>query len=253
MSTKSHSAPPVDYWTRLNSSGGSLDEAASQMKAAHWKARMRRTRIAVVTCACMVLQAPALTLAADPLGLYIGGALGRSTIRNDQIVFTSPFVTPQVYDLDEHHAAWKVMLGLRPVPMLGGEFEYLDFGHPSVNSTFVDLPLEADARVKGPALFAVGYLPIPIPLLDIYGKVGLADLRDTVNATNVGHYTCGAACPGIVWIPGVYHLNRTSWDGAYGAGAQLKLSSLAVRVEYERVIESGGDPDLLSMGLTWSF
>jgi hypothetical protein len=199
------------------------------------------------------LQASTFAFAADPLGFYIGGALGRSTTRNDQIVFTSPFVIPQSYDLDEHHTAWKAMLGLRPIPVLGAELEYLDFGHPSVSSTFAELPLEADARVKGPALFAVGYIPLPIPLLDIYAKVGLAHLQTTVNATNVGHYICSAACPNIAWIPGVYHLNRTAWSGAYGVGAQLKLSSIAVRVEYERVSESGGDPDLLSLGITWGF
>jgi hypothetical protein len=214
---------------------------------------MKRTRIAVATCACAVFQASTFAIAAAPLGFYIGGALGRSTIRNDQIVFTSPFVIPQSYDLDEHHTAWKVMLGLRPIPVLGGELEYLDFGHAGVNSTFAELPLEADARVKGPALFAVGYIPLPIPLLDIYGKVGLAHLQTAVNATNVGHLICTTVCSAIAWIPGVYHLDRTAWSSVYGAGAQLKLSSIAVRVEYERVLESGGDPDLLSLGLTWSF
>ncbi len=141
--------------------------------------------------------------------------------------------------------------GIRPISVLGAEFEYLDFGHPSVNGTALGLPLQADAEVKGPALFAVGYLPLPIPLLDIYGKVGFADLHSTVNATNVGHPICApdSPCSDIVWIPGVYHMNRPDSNVAYGA--QLKLSPFAVRLEYERVNEIGGDSDLLSLGVTW--
>lgn len=214
---------------------------------------MKRITVALLTCACAVSQASTFAFAADPLGFYIGGALGRSSIRNDQIVFTSPFVVPQSYQLDEHHTAWKVMLGLRPIPVLGAEFEYLEFGHASINSTFKGLPLQADAEVKGPALFAVGYLPLPIPLLDIYGKVGLARLQTTVNATNVGYFICDTACPGLGWVPGVYRLSRTDWRAAYGAGAQVKLAPVAIRVEYEHVSETGGNSDLLSLGITWSF
>jgi len=33
---------------------------------------------------------------------------------------------------------------------------------------------------------------------------------------------------------------------------QVKLASLALRAEYERIPSSSGDPDLLSLALTWS-
>jgi len=42
-------------------------------------------------------------------------------------------------------------------------------------------------------------------------------------------------------------------DVAYGAGVSVKLAALAVRLEYERVSQRGGDPDLLSLGVTYSF
>jgi hypothetical protein len=34
---------------------------------------------------------------------------------------------------------------------------------------------------------------------------------------------------------------------------QWKLSALALRLEYERINDGRGDPDLLSAGLTWTF
>jgi opacity protein-like surface antigen len=40
---------------------------------------------------------------------------------------------------------------------------------------------------------------------------------------------------------------------AYGAGAQLRLTSVAVRVEYERISAGSGDVDLVSLGLTFAF
>lgn len=48
-------------------------------------------------------------------------------------------------------------------------------------------------------------------------------------------------------------INRTNTNFLYGVGMQLKDSGLAVRVEYERISNSRGDPDLLSAGLIWTF
>jgi hypothetical protein len=47
--------------------------------------------------------------------------------------------------------------------------------------------------------------------------------------------------------------DQTDARFAYGAGVQAKLSSFGVRLEYERISVSGGDPDLLSLGVTWTF
>jgi hypothetical protein len=185
---------------------------------------MKSTRVTALVFACAALQIRSLAFAADPLSLYVGGGIGQSSVRDDRVAFTSPFVVPQIYDFDQHHTAWKVMLGVHPIPVLGAELEYLDFGDPSVNSTFKGFPLQADAQVKGPALFAVGYLPLPLPLLDLYGKVGLAHLQTRVAASNVGHPICAPdlACPDIVWIPGVYHANETHSSLAYGAGERTE-------------------------------
>jgi hypothetical protein len=89
-------------------------------------------------------------------------------------------------------------------------------------------------------------------MIDAYGKLGVAHLRTTVNATNLGMQECRQVCPGLAWIPGTYRRDATSTDLAYGAGIQLKLAALGIRLEYERVSLSGGDPDLASVGVTWT-
>jgi len=167
-------------------------------------------------------------------------------------VLTPPGLTR--YDFDQRHAAWQVVLGVQPLPWLGAELAYLDLGHPHVNTTARGLPLVADAEVRGEAAFVVAHLPnVPLPRLHVYGKLGVAHLRTTANATDVGHPDCTQVCTDIAWIPGTYRLDATSTDLAYGAGVQLKLAALGVRLEYERVSVRGGDPDLLSAGVTWRF
>jgi hypothetical protein len=134
--------------------------------------------------------------------------------------------------------------------MLGAEVEYIDFGHPAAleNETFTDV------RAQAAAAFGLLYLPLPMPVLDVYAKAGIARSQIAVNAHAY------AACTAIVG-PGLppcvpeyfYYRDRTDESFAYGAGAQLKLSSFAIRAEYERIDVSYGNPDLLSFGVTWTF
>src|SRR6266404_2402325 len=182
--------------------------------------------------------------AADPLGFYLGGAIGQSHVRADEEAFGSYLA------FDEHHSAWKLLVGVRPISLVGAEFEYVDFGYPSASLGGPNalVGVQADARAKAAAAFGVIYAPIPLPLVDIFAKAGVARLQTTVNA----RITCnlGGDCPPT---PFPFALNRTDTRFAYGAGAQLKLSAFGVRAEYERISASGGDPDLLSLGVTWSF
>jgi len=49
----------------------------------------------------------------------------------------------------------------------------------------------------------------------------------------------------------------SNWDFAYGVGTQVSFGPVAWRLEYVRVNatgnESGGDPDMLSAGVSWRF
>jgi hypothetical protein len=61
----------------------------------------------------------------------------------------------------------------------------------------------------------VGFLPLPVPFLDIYGKAGLA--RSTLNTKESG---VGTSSHGT--------------EFAWGAGVQAHASMFGVRLEYEQ-------------------
>ena len=179
--------------------------------------------------------------AEDPLGVYVGGALGQSRVATDGGSLTSE-------QFKENHSAYKVMLGLRPIPLLGAEVEYVDFGRPGGTAG----PYTMKVALKGAAACGMVYLPVPV--VDVYGKLGLARLQNSTSpiaytgpvppggGTCVRNVTCDLAA-----------FSRTDTSAAYGIGAQYRLGSLAVRGEFERYTVSGGNPMLWSLGLTWGF
>ena len=206
---------------------------------------MLKQRIFATLFVATSINAPMRFAHADnPLDIYIGGAIGDSTIRANEAPFGYPL------DYSARHSAWKVLAGLRPIKIVGAELEYINFGHPGglQNETFTDV------RARAEAAFGLLYLPLPVPFLDIYAKAGIARSQIAVNAHAY------AACTAVVG-PGVppcvpeyfYYRDRTDVSFAYGAGAQVKLSRFAIRAEYERVDASGGNPDLISLGVTWEF
>jgi hypothetical protein len=208
---------------------------------------------------CFGLCAAALssgTYAADLLGLYVGAAGGQATIRADGMHFVENiFGVLPVNDsvsISKNDTGWKIMLGVRPISLIGAELEYIDFGHTSqtpIRVGFVDF--QTDLQARAPATFGVLYAPIPVPALDLYGKVGVSSLHSTVNAIP-GRLSCAPAfCPAATAED--YHRDQTDTRLAYGAGLQVKLARLAVRAEYERISASTGDPSLMSLGLIWRF
>jgi hypothetical protein len=182
--------------------------------------------------------------AADPLGFYVGGALGLSTVRANEDVFGNPL------EFNKRDNAWELLVGLRPISLIGAELDYMDFGHPhtSVSAAF-GLGFRTDVHPMAAALFGVLYAPIPIPLLDIYGKAGVARLQSTVN---VSEFCATPPCPGLTGVA-PYHLNQTETRPAYGVGAQFRFAAFGARLEYERISANGGDPDVVSLGITWNF
>ena len=76
--------------------------------------------VAVGACA-----ASTAALADNPVGFYLGAGVGYSTVRSDDPAYGLPGY------FNDHETAWKVIAGVRPIPIVGAEFEYIDFGHPS--------------------------------------------------------------------------------------------------------------------------
>ena len=193
----------------------------------------------------------------DPLHFYIGAGIGESFIDNHDNGYGSyDYGAYGPYRFNSHDIAWKGMLGIRPIPYLGAEIEYLDFGHPNDYSNYYGYYHQDNEQFRGPAAFAVGYLPLPFSPVDLYGKLGVAHLQSQINTYVPGGYSCppGAFCPAQGSLqPYSYRYDHTNTTLAYGAGAQFNLAALGLRLEYERVSESVGDPQMVSFGVTWSF
>lgn len=179
-------------------------------------------RPAFVSCLLAAGAASAGTpaLAADN-GIYVGGAVGQANVDAD---------LSALGNFDEDDIGFKVLAGVRPVDLFAAEVAYVDFGSPRRNIG----PVRAAGEVKGAAAFGLVYLPLPLPLVDLYGKAGFARLDTQISA-------------------GSFDLDRTDTDFAWGFGGQLNFGSLAVRAEYERFETDSGDPTLVSIGVTWTF
>src|SRR6201996_6356210 len=157
-----------------------------------------------------LLLASTLALAAgvahadDVLGLYAGAGISRA--KAEDIFHT---------DFNLSNTSWKVYAGLRPVGFpLGIDVDYMDLG--SANAGTFEGPAHADTKAF--AAYAVGYLPIPVPNIDVYGKAGLA--RWQFN--------------GSITQPGLFNVSDNGTDFAWGVGGQVHfLDRFAVRIEYE--------------------
>jgi OmpA-like transmembrane domain len=178
------------------------------------------------------------------LGFYVGGSVGRSDVRAG--TWEPPSF--EVPGFDEHATGWKVLVGVRPVRLLAAELSYIDFGHPNGAANAGFYTWHSNVLQRAPTLSGLLYLPIPIPILGVYARAGIARLESSGSS----YSTCSSGpCPNIIIPP--YRINSTHTDFLYGAGLQVSLSALSIRLEYERINASVGNPDLLSAGLTWAF
>jgi opacity protein-like surface antigen len=178
----------------------------------------------------------------DLLGMYVGGAIGRSQVA--AIANSTSFArygSNATGEFKQDHSAFKVMVGIRPISPIGAELVYVDLGHPS--GSLFDYP--ADASIRGAAAF--GSLYLPVPTVDIFIKAGAARLQSSLSGV-VPYLPICASC-----VPPRFEQNRTNTNFAAGAGAQFKFGSWAVRAEYERFSAAGEHPSLLSAGITWTF
>jgi len=115
--------------------------------------------------------------------------------------------------------SWKAYGGVRPLKWLAGELDYIDIGsgQSSLKSGFV----YANSDGKAVAAYAVGFLPIPLPVVDVFGKIGLA--RYQLNSSAI--FSARAGFEG-------YSTDGTEF--AWGIGAQVHMSMVGARLEYER-------------------
>lgn len=151
-------------------------------------------------------------------GLYLGAG------------FTKAKVDDFATQLDFDDESFKIIAGFRPLDAFGVELNYIDLGSDSVTVG----PLTIGGQSKAYAAFAVGYLPIAV--VDLYAKAGLARWETETTSSALGRF------------------KDDGTEFAWGAGIQARLGSLAARVEYES-FDVGGNArsELVSVGLTWTF
>ena len=156
------------------------------------------------------------TATAADNGIYIGGSIGQANVE----------VEDDIADFDSDDTGFKVIAGIRPLDFLGFELNYVDLGAPEEGGVEVD--------ATGIDAFAVGFLPLP--LVDLFAKVGVVSWDSSVS------------------VEGVEVVDDSGEDLAYGVGAQVRFGSIAVRAEYEIFdIDDTDDVNMLSLGLTWTF
>jgi hypothetical protein len=158
-----------------------------------------------------LLLALALTLAigaahADNGSFYIGAGISKDKV--------SGIVNGATNFSDIDTTAWKLLAGLRPLSVFAIEADYLNLG--SQTSTFVTTSNRSDANAF--AGYAVGFLPIPLPFLDVFGKAGLARWR--LNGSSISSLA-----------PGSFSRNGTEF--AWGVGTQVHAGNFGARLEYE--------------------
>jgi hypothetical protein len=196
------------------------------------------------------LGASAAAWADNPLGLYVGAGVGAAQINNNNGRYD-----PYGYSggFDDHDAAWKVVAGIRPLPIVGAEVEYIDFGNAGGSQGFYNNAYDSgfNEHPKATVLYGVGYLPLPLPFIDVYGKLGVARLQ-----TDNTYYSTTASCaltPGATCAQTQSRFDQQDTRLAYGVGVQAKYQDFAVRGEYERISSSFGDPSALMISLTYTF
>jgi opacity protein-like surface antigen len=173
--------------------------------------------------------------AADSPGMYLGASAGESWV--DASV-------PPLGSTDFHRVdtGYQVMLGIRPVPFLGAELDYLDLGRANGGIDFTPV----DVRMRGGAAFGMLYLPLPVPTVDLFAKAGVARFQTIVEGGSP--FACGYPCG-----PALFRDDRDTTGLALGAGAQFRIGPVAIRTEYEHFNAAGGNPSLASVGATWTF
>jgi opacity protein-like surface antigen len=214
---------------------------------------MRISKTLGVILAIAACGVSAAALAQNPVGFYVGAGLGESQIRSDD----GYYGYPSYYN--DYQVAWKAFVGIRPIRVLGIEAEYIDFGHPSCNGYYNNYyngncntaTYGNDSHPTAPALFGVGYLPLPVPWIDVFAKAGAARL--SLNADTFAPQACvaGGQCPNYAFV-GRQKVTDTKF--AYGAGVQSKFPfGLTLRAEYERISSQYGDPDAVMVSAMWTF
>jgi hypothetical protein len=160
----------------------------------------------------IVLALAASAAYADDQSFYVGAGISKdklSDIGNQGTNFA---------DIDT--TSWKAFAGFRPLSVFAIEADYLDLGSgdfgpaPGVGTCPVT-GCGTHSHAKAFGGYAVGFLPIPVPFLDVFGKAGL--VRWNLNGTSP-----------------LTSFSTNGTEFAWGVGTGVHVGNFGARLEYER-------------------
>jgi len=191
-------------------------------------------------CVLLLALAAGAARADDLIGPYVGATFGKAWLDTSNGLISG---------FGSDKSASQIILGWRPIPELAAELEYVNFGHSSGFSTYQnsDVPLANDVSRKGVAAFGLLYLPTPI--VDFYLKAGVAKLHTQVETT-VGTCPMGGVCPPLA---NPLPVDTMGVGIAGGGGVMYRFRWLELRADYARYAAVGGNPYLMTFGLTLTF
>ncbi len=160
--------------------------------------------------------------------LYLGAGIANDSLKD---------VTATNSDLNSTN--WKVWAGVRPISLFAVEADYIDLGSQTINFSGTAGSPAGSTHLSYKAFtgYAVGYVPIPLPYLDVFGKVGLA------RWTSSGSSTFGAPA-------GLFSLSDNGTQFAWGVGGQVHIGNFGARLEYENFsIRNTNGANLVSLSV----
>jgi Outer membrane protein beta-barrel domain len=164
---------------------------------------------------------------ADNDALYVGAGISRDNLKD--IAATNS---------DLNSTNWKVWAGFRPISVFAVEAGYIDLGSQDISTTGLGTSNGAHLDFKAFTGYAVGYLPIPDPILDVFVKAGVARWNSS-----------GSLAPSSF-----SSLSDSGTQFAWGLGAQVHFGNFGARLEYENFdIRNTGGANIISLSAFLNF
>jgi outer membrane protein with beta-barrel domain len=128
---------------------------------------------------------------------------------------------------DLNNPSWKAFAGVRPLRWLAVEADYIDLGSGSGSFASTQGSTNTHADSSAWAAYAVGFLPVPLPVVELYGKAGLARWKLNTSITSYPVFYVGP--PPVL----TSSTSSTSTEFAWGIGVQAHIKMFGARLEYE--------------------
>jgi len=120
---------------------------------------------------------------------------------------------------DLNSTSWKAFAGVRPLSGFAVEADYLDLGSRTINVASVS---STHVGYKAFAGYAVGFVPLPMPVFDVFAKLGFARWSES-----------GGSTLGSGFASSFTSLSGNGTELAWGIGAQAHFGMFGGRLEYE--------------------